>query len=159
MMVATLAGQAAVAITAQFEKWRSAPDPAAVDHLCVAIRDNALSLSVVYFTEWLDRWLMGDQVPGPGVVQGSRFQATCLSPAQAIEYAGQVINQHAEQGWLVSRLREAAAGWGGVAEPYAVIVVREVVGPSADDDEIKAAAESIPAWLPLIERRDELREM
>lgn len=158
MMVETLAGQAAVAVTKQFETWRSTPNPEAVDRLCAAIRDNALSLSVVYFTEWVDRWLMGDQVPGPGAVQGGRFQATCLSPAQALDYAGQVVNQHAEQRWLVSRLREAAAGWGGVAEPYAIVIVREVVGPSAGDDEIQAAAQSIPAWLPLATKLDDARQ-
>ena len=147
LTVATLAGQAATAVVAQFERWRSAPDPTAVDRLCASIREHALSLPVVYFAEWVDRWLMGDLVPGPGAVEGRRFQAACLAPAQATAWADRCGSQFAEQRWLASRLREAAAGWGGVAEPYAVVVVREAVGASATDDEVQATARSIPAWL------------
>lgn len=147
LTVATIAGRSAVALTARFGRWRSAPDPAAVDRLCEAIRRHALSLPVVYFAEWVDRWLAGDQIPGPGAVEGRRFQAACLSPAQAREHADRCGGQYAEQGWLAVRLREAAAGWGGVAEPYAVVVIREAVGASPTDDEVRAAAESVPGWL------------
>jgi len=149
LTVATLAGRSAVAVAAQFEQWRSAPDPGAVDHFCESIRGHALSLSVLYFAEWVDRWLMGDLVPGPGAVEGRRFQVACLSPAQATGWADRCGSQFAEQGWLASRLREAAAGWGGVAEPYSVVVVREAVGASATDDEVQAAVDSVPAWLAL----------
>jgi hypothetical protein len=148
LTVATLAGQAAVAVLDRFERWRSAPDAGAVDRLCTSIREHALSsLADVYFAEWVDRWLMGDQVPGPGTVAGRRFQASCLSPTQAAEWAGQCGTQFAEQGWLASRLREAAVGWGGVGEPYAVVVAREAVGASPTDDEVQAAAGIVPAWL------------
>ena len=147
LTVATLSGQAAVAAVARFEELRTAPAPAAVDRLCVSLREHALSPQVIYFAEWVDRWLMGDLIPGPGAVEGHRFQATCLSPAQAVGWADRCPNQFAEQGWLASRLREAAVGWGGVAEPYAVVVVRQVVGASVHDDEIQAAASSVPAWL------------
>jgi hypothetical protein len=147
LTVATLAEQAAVAVAARFERWRSVPDAEAVDWLCMAIREHSLSLSIVYFAEWVDRWLMGDLVPGPGTVAGRRFEATCLSPVQAIAWADRCGSQYAEQGWLAGRLREAAAGWGGVAEPYAVLVIREAVGPSPTDDEVRAAAGRLPAWL------------
>ena len=73
LMVATLAGQSAVAVSGLFEKWRAVVDPEAVDRLCLSIRENALSLSVVYFAEWVDRWLMGDLAPGPGAVEGERL--------------------------------------------------------------------------------------
>ena len=147
LMVTTLAGQSAVAVSGLFEKWRSVLDPEAVDRLCLSILENALSLSVVYFAEWVDRWLMGDLAPGPGAVEGRRFEATCLSTLEAKKWADRCGNQLAEQGWLASRLREAAAGWGGVAEPYSVVVVREVVDASASDDEVRAVGASVPAWL------------
>lgn len=149
LMVATLAGQSAVAVAARFERWRSVPDPAALDRLCASIREHALSLPVVYFAEWVDRWLMGDLVPGPGAVEGRRFQATSLSPGQAAEWADRCGSQFAEQCWLATRLREAAAGWGRVANPYAVVVVREAVGASVTDEEVRAAADYVPAWLSL----------
>ena len=147
LMVTTLAGQSAVAVSGLFEKWRSVLDPEAVDRLCLSIRENALSLSIVYFSEWVDRWLMGDLAPGPGAVEGRRFQATCLSTIQAKHWAERCGSQFVEQGWLASRLREAAAGWGDVAEPYSVVVVREVVDASALDDDVRAVAASVPVWL------------
>lgn len=147
LTVATLAGQSAIAVATRFDEWRSAADPASVDQLCAAIREHALSLPVVYFTEWVDRWLMGDLVPGPKKVEGHRVQATCLSPTEAVVWAEHCGSQFAEHGWLASRLREAAGGWGGTTEPYAVVIVREVIGASVTDDEVQAAAASVPAWL------------
>jgi hypothetical protein len=145
LTVATLAGKAALAVTAQFEQWRGSPSPDAVDRLCAAIRENSLSLPVVYFAEWVDRWSMGNLVPGPGTVEGQRFQATCLSPAQATVWADGCGGQFAEQGWLAARLREAAVGM--VTEACAVVVIREVVGASTTDEEVHASMGGLPAWL------------
>ncbi len=147
LTVATLAGQAAVAVAARFDRWRTTPDLAAVDELCAAVRDNALSLPVVYFTEWVDRWLMGNLVPGPGAVVGRRFQATALTPEQALAWADQCGTQFAEQGWLAARLREAAACQVTAVEQYTVVVIRETLGPSVSDDEIAATLNSVPPWL------------
>jgi len=157
LTIATVAGQSAVAVASHFDQWRSAPDPECVDRLCASIRGHAQVLPVVYFTEWVDRWLMGDSVPGPGAVDGRQFQATCLTPDEAVQWAERCGNQFAEQGWLASRLREAAAGWGGVAEPYAVVVVREAVGASVTDDEVQAAADCVPDWLSQAEKSEEPR--
>lgn len=90
---------------------------------------------------------MGDLVPGPGAVDGQRFKATCLTPAEAIKWAEDCGSQFDEQIWMAARLREAAAGWRGAAEPYAIVLIRETVGPSADDEAILAAAERVPQWL------------
>jgi hypothetical protein len=147
LTVATLAGQAAGAVAAEFARWRHAPDPAAVDRLCTAVRDNATSLPVVYFAEWVDHWLMGDLVPGPGAGDGRRFAAACLTPADAAAWADACGGQFPEQGWLAARLREAARGWGSVTDRYAVLVIREVVGASTTDEEVRDALASVPAWL------------
>jgi hypothetical protein len=151
LIAATFAGQAAVTVAAQFARWRTASEPEAVDRFCATVREHAASLPIVYFAEWIDRWLMGDQVPGPGKVAGRQFDASCLTPAQAIAWADECGSQFAEQEWLASRLREAAAGWGTVAEEYAVVVIREVIGPSTTDDEVRAALGSVPRWLALPE--------
>ena len=63
MTVATLAGAAAAVVAKLFAGWRAKPDPDAVDRLCASLRDEGLSLPVVYFSEWADRWSMGDWVP------------------------------------------------------------------------------------------------
>src|SRR5262249_6120949 len=36
-----------------------------------------------------------------------------------------------------------SAGWGGAAQPYTVVVIREVVGGSTTDDEVRAALGSV----------------
>jgi hypothetical protein len=118
-----------------------------VDRVCERLRANGTALPVVYFCEWVDRWLTGDRVPGPGAVEGKRFQVACLSPQQAVSWAGQCGSQFPEQEWLGGRLREAAQGWRSVAEPLAVVVVREVLGTSTTDEEVRAALHGVPSWL------------
>jgi len=76
LTVATLMGESALTVKAQFERWRSAYDPEVVDAFCLSLQKNALFLKVVYFARWIDRWLMGDQLPGPGAVDGRRFCVT-----------------------------------------------------------------------------------
>ena len=71
MTVATLGGKAAAAVAARFEQWRTALDSEKLDRLCIAIREHALSLHVLYFAEWVDGWLMGNKVPGHGAVEGA----------------------------------------------------------------------------------------
>lgn len=151
LTVATLAGKSAVSVNSCFNRWRSVADSDAGDRFCASIREHSLCLPVVYFTEWVDRWLMGDLVPGPNAVEGRRFQAACLTPEEAVAWANRCGSQFAEQGWLASRLREAAAGWGEVAEPYAVVVVRETVGASVTDNEVRASAENVSKWLSLLD--------
>lgn len=150
LIVATLAGEAATAVIALFESLSAKADPAMIDRFCDSLRANGFALPVVYFSEWADRWLMGDLVPGPTTVEGRRYQADCLSPAQAIEWAGGCGDQFPEQEWFAARLREAAAGWGIVAEHCVVVIVREVFGPSTTDDEVRATLDAVPAWLKLL---------
>jgi hypothetical protein len=149
LTVATLAGDTASAVLARFEAWRADPDPDpdAVDHIAAALRDNALSLPVVFFSEWVDRWLMGDRLPGPGAVAGRRFEATCFTPAEAMAWAGRCGRQHPEEAWLAARLREAAAAWELVAGPRVVVVLREAVGGSTTDEEVQESLQGVPAWL------------
>src|SRR5262245_31595028 len=101
LTVATLGGDPAAAVEALWRSWQSSPspDPAPVDRFCQQLRANGAVLPVVYFCEWVDRWLMGDQVPGPGAVDGKRFQVACLSPGQALSWAGQCGEQFPEQQW------------------------------------------------------------
>lgn len=147
LAVATLSGRTAAVIASRFQHWRSNPDPDALDRFCASIREHSSSLPVIYFTEWVDHWLMGDAVPGPDAVDGRRFSATCLAPSDAAVWAEQCGSGSVEEGWLSSRLREAAAAWEGVADERVVVVVREVLGPLVTEEEVQAAASSVPTWL------------
>jgi hypothetical protein len=147
LTIATIAGNAAIAIGNLFDALRVNPNPSAVDQLCASVRDNGLALPMVYFCEWTDRWLMGDLVPGPDKLEGLQFEATCLSPQQAVAWAGRCGNQFQEQEWFATRLHEAAIGWGSVAERYAIVVIRHVIGGWATDDEVSQSLSTVPQWL------------
>src|SRR5262245_45951728 len=150
LSIATLSGIAADVCAERIESWRSDSakiDTASVDRFCEAIRANATSLSIVYFAEWIDRWLMGDAVPGPNAISGKRFEVTCFTRECAIEWADRCGSQFHEQLWLAARLREAAAASEGLFKNVLVVVIREVFDASATDDEIKAASAVVPSWL------------
>jgi hypothetical protein len=144
----TLAGQQAIAAAALFSHFRSVRDPAAVDRFCAALRENAFSPAIVYFCEWVDRWLMGDLVPGPDKVEGRQYEAACFSPLKAQAWADQCGQQFVEHEWLATRLREAAAAWDHM-EARAVVVLREAFDVSRNDEEVEAAFTEVPDWLCL----------
>ncbi len=152
MTVATLIGDASDVVTKLFAGWLATPDAAAVDQFCASLREHYLSLPVVYFSEWADRWSMGDSLSGD-VVEGRRYQALCLSPEQAEACAARCGQQFFEQGWLASRLREAAVDCASIAERTVVVLLREVVGPTTIDEEVRRSLCIIPAWLDSLEKR------
>src|SRR5262245_25381609 len=154
MTVATLIGASAAVVAQLFASWRAKPDPAAVDQLCASLRDYGMSLPVVYFSEWADRWSMGDTFPA-GVVEGRRFQAICLSPEQAEACAAGCGQQFFEEGWLAARLREAAMDCASVAEQCVVVLLREVVGPTTIDEEVRRSLSVVPEWLDSLQRHTE----
>jgi hypothetical protein len=147
--IATLIGESTDVANALFNSWRADPAAAnvAVDSFCEQIRLNGHLLPIVYFCEWIDRWLMGDQVPGPDALEGRRFQAVCFSPDEAIAWAEKLGTQFDEQLWFAARLREAADGWGLVVEKRAVVVTREALAASTCDEEVVAASRALPNWL------------
>jgi hypothetical protein len=151
LTVAVLVGESAAVVATLFRSWRASSDPAAVDRFCVALRENALSLPIIYFCEWLDGWLMGDLVPGSEAVQGGQYQAACFFPEQALALADECGHQFPEQQWLASRLREAATGCGG-AEHRSVVVVREVFGHSTTDEDVKASLDAAGDHSPTPDR-------
>src|SRR5687768_10528903 len=93
LTVATLVGRAATATLEIFDRWRTLPDAAEVDRLCQSLRERGQELPIVYFGKWMDRWLMGDLVPGPGAVERQRFEAACMRPEQAVAWADQCGRQ------------------------------------------------------------------
>ena len=149
LTIATIAGDAANAVATLFESWQTSQQVghSEVDCFCEQLRTNGTSLPIVYFCEWIDRWLMGDLVPGAGAVEGKKFQVACMSSEQALSGADRCGNQFQEQEWLACRLREAASGWSSVAEPKLIIVVREPLGASTTDDEVRVSLRAVPAWL------------
>ena len=150
LFIATFAGEAAAVVANLFRAWRDASaavDVAAVDLFCTALRSNSTTLPLVYFCEWVDRWQMGDRVPGPGSVNGRLFQTTVFTRDEALEWASRCGNQFQEEKWLAARLREAAVAWNGLVDRAIVVVVREVLGGVTTDEELQASLDAVPSWL------------
>lgn len=147
LTIAVIAGESAAAVVARFRSLESHPDAAALDRFCAALRANGLSLPIVYFCEWLDHWLMGDMVPEPGLLEGKKYQAFCFSPGQAATWARQCRSLNPEEKWLAFRLQESAVAWELVAQNRAIVLVRESVGPSTTDDDVKKSLKIVPQWL------------
>jgi hypothetical protein len=150
LMLATIIGESATATARLFQSWQTADqgaDPADVDRFCAVLRENGAALPIVYFCEWVDAWLMGDLLPAATAAQGHRFQAACLTPEQAVEWAGRCGHQFPEQDWLASRLREAVGAWDVLAAQRLILLVREVLGGSITDDEVRHSLKIVPDWL------------
>lgn len=147
LTVATLLGVAAEAVAARFARWRVSPSCAEVDEFCINLRNHAFSLQVIYFVEWIDRWLMAQDVPGPNPIDGSRFQVAFFTTQEALDWADQYGTQFNEQVWFAEHLRAAAGSWKEMKLLQTVVAIREVIGPSADDDDIRSAATILPDWL------------
>jgi len=151
VILLTLGGEAAQRAAGLIDAWRrqSNVDTAAVDGFCETLRAQSNeTLSIVYYAEWIDRWLMGDRIPGPQAIDGRRFQLTCFTREQALDWAGHCGSQFPEQEWLAARLREAAAAWCGSAGQALIVGLREVTGASATDDEIETALQVVATWMP-----------
>ena len=150
IIVASFVGAAATAVAKLFESWRALDpnhDKPAVDRFCERWRMNDTSVHLAYYCAWVDRWLMGDIVPGPGTVGGNRFQATCMTKGVAEKHAAQCGTQWSEQEWLAARLREGAGSMAKLTNDISIVVVREVFGSSLADEETIDAMKTIPPWI------------
>lgn len=150
--VATIAGAAAAIVAGLFRTWKasSAQETATkptVDQFCSRLRSHGHSLPVLFFIEWIDHWLMGDEVPGPGGVSGQRFEASCLTLSEAKEWAKRLGRQFPEQEWLRSRLTKAADAWHPARTEAVVVILREVLGPSVSAEDVESSMEMVPDWL------------
>jgi hypothetical protein len=151
---ATIGGEAGEMVANLFASWQASrtgedfPEAVrrAVDRFAEQLRASSLDLPVLYFCEWIDRWLMGDALPRPKTICGERFEAVCLSAAEAAEHARRCSDQFVEQHWLAARLQEAAVAWQPLVTSATVVLLREPLGLSATDEEVVASLQGIPAW-------------
>lgn len=112
-------------------------------------------LPVVYSSEWLDRWSMGDDIATPftsrgGVVlqgNGPFYEVCCTDQPTALLTLAPDGWQFDEQNWLAVRLLEAATAWRKLVPGGTLVLLRQIFGPSTGDDEITSAMLAVPAWL------------
>ena len=154
--VVTIGGEAGLTVTKLFRRWltartngQGADIALEVDLFAHQLRTNGGYPPILYFTEWFDLWLMSDTICGTEVVEGKHFEAWCGSRIEAAESADRLGEQYPEQRWLAARLREAAEAWQPLAESAAVVLLREVLGPTITDEEVRFSLRKMPEWLSL----------
>lgn len=112
-------------------------------------------LPVVYYSEWLDRWSMGDDFAKPFTARGGvalvpvgRFSDVYITdrPADMLTLPADGW-QFDEQALLATRLRELAVEWEQLVEDGVIVLLRQVIGASTDDEEITATMANTPEWL------------
>jgi hypothetical protein len=165
--IAKLAGRAGESTVERFLYWESRRGPgstwsAEVGRQIRAFAERLRSYStepwMVYFAEWIDRWSMGDlfcshiatlQGVGPITVETGRYQLKCFPVSKAVVLSFRSVQQFGNQEaeWFESRLSEALQAWQTVADTAAIVLVREVVGATTTDSEMKAALHTLPDWL------------
>jgi len=90
---------------------------------------------------------MGDALPGPSKREGKDFQFAVFDRVSALDWAKRCGDQFEEEAWFAARLNEAVAVREIIIADRAIIVIREVLGCSTSDDEVRDSLSSIPSWL------------
>lgn len=174
--VAKVAGLSADLIADRFREWslaRRAAKPtewspeqwphtvrAHADRLIGQLRSHAHSPPVVDYIEWVDMWAMGDLFqrwlarpdgPPPFIVYTNKVEIYAYPLPDGGCLAGHLANSGAQQfpeyDLFVQRLREAVTAWEKLVDRAILVVLRDVVGASVSDDEIKASLTVVPDWL------------
>ncbi len=150
--VAAIGGDAASSVRTLFAKWKKVALKAsnetnnAIDDFCQELRAHRKEVPIVYYSEWIDRWLFAQDVSRSGWVSGHRFEACCLSVNQATRRAALLISSQ-EEAWMANRLKEASKAWRPLIQDAAIVVTREVFGGSTTDNEFVAAVDGGPGWI------------
>ena len=160
LTIAKVGGRSAQLVLALFQAWQrratedrsSSEILAAIDMFVEQLRDHAHCPPILYFTDWIDQWSMGDLVPGLGnksaiVVAGNRFEACCHKPPISMRTTTIQGQEAQETRWLRSRIQEAENAWSELTQEAVIIVIREPLGALVSDEELVESLGSTPPWL------------
>ena len=159
-LIATIAGKAAETIRFRFERWLGLPEDSEalakeLKRFLKDLRANADLPPVLFCCEYVDMWSMGDLFNQAGLksVMASNLQVACHplpDGGKLIRHVEQWLRggtQFDEQRWFGMVLREATARWQKLWEKAAVVVVRQVIGATVQDEVVKASLMAVPEWL------------
>jgi hypothetical protein len=165
--LAKVGGAAADEIARQFQQWEQtrlhdefpATIQFALDEFAEVLRTHSSELPIVYFSEWIDTWSMGDLIPSLGderavMIHGRRYEACCHRPPILLKSTTIAGEPTQESEWLKCRLEEAKDAWHELVPNWVIIVMREPLGGLVEDDELVRSLQKIPDWLIGARRTD-----
>lgn len=126
-----------------------------IDRLVDRILPEAVAPPVLYWSQHVDLWSMGDvflHAMSVGSAESTflltdRFEIY-LRRASAGDKIPRNVNQADEYRWLESRLAEAMSAWAELAPNRVVILIREPLDSLWTDDEVTASLKQTPKWWP-----------
>lgn len=170
VLLLTIAGELADTIWNDIRRWSGAriavandewssddwPDAIKheVDHLVTRLTVAAYLPPVLYRSEHVDCWSMGDVFETALVKGHTDYCRRLLTASHEIVATwvrfSEQINPHQkapdETVWLYTHINEAIAAWGTFAEKRLVLLVRTVLGGLCEDDDVSNSLLSIPSW-------------
>jgi hypothetical protein len=130
------------------------------DDFAEQLRLHGTALPVCSFVEWTDMWSMGylfphwltpPGSPRPIGVHANRFEVFAYGlPDEgrlAAFLAAAGPQQFSETDYFLARLQEAVRAWEQLVPCATLVVLRQVVGGYASDEEVTASLQNRPAWL------------
>lgn len=153
--IAKIAGRAAAAVRERFAAWAAVPDLAAANSFAARLREEAHVPPVLFFAEYIDLWSMGDLLhdelrPLADIVAicGGRFEQFCC-PLPLRDGFQQLKDktQFDEQQWFRQFIAEAAKAWEPMCGPAVLVLLREVLGATVTDEEVRGGLERVPTWI------------
>ena len=183
--IAKIGGDAGMAVISQFREWsdaRTIDDPTEwrpdqwplshrreMDAFAIALRANDHKPPVIFFSEYIDLWSMGDLFtrwfPGNddhSLIQlhSDRYELWCYPLPDDGMLADHLrsLTSHKrfrdrdsqEDRWFTLNLLEATLAWHAIVNAGAIVLLREVVGGLVEDSEIEESLTDIPEWITKI---------
>lgn len=136
-----------------------------VDRFAKTISDSAFTPPILYRSEHVDCWSMGDVYSEALVKQDLDYCRQLASSegeiiATWVRFSEQIIadkDAPVETVWFYNRVNEAIAAWGELAEQRLIVCVRSVLGGLWTDDEVIASLTSNCAWWDMQDRANSCR--
>ena len=154
--IVKLGGISAEVVCERLKEWTRDELDAFADEL----RTHALTLPVLHFVEWVDRWSMGDVFArwltpsgssGPLHFIANRYELYAYNLPDDGRLETHLMNagtqECSEANWFVQRLLETTLAWNAVAERSVILVLRMITDTSVSDCEVTASLQVVPKWL------------
>lgn len=170
ILILTIGGPLADVIWADICRWSDARCPVVsdewssddwpsqtkteIDALVAKLAESAYFPPVLYRSEHIDLWSMGDVFETAlGKRRPDQIRKLLTSKHEVIATLGQSLetirahkNAPTETKWLYSRINEAIGAWDGFTENRLLLLVRIVLGGLWEDEDVTDAVRKIPAW-------------
>lgn len=132
-----------------------------VDRFVARLIEHGFTPPVLYRSEHVDLWSMGDIFTGALGKSDADWSRRLLTHSFGViatrvscrEKVYPPRGAAPEYRWLYARINEAITAWGPFAEERLVLLVRNVIGGLWMDDEVEKGLREIPDWWSADNRR------